>query len=74
MTANSFIAVEGRSSMHQFRHCLLGYWGISAGSRILSVAEVVGLALLPRFPHTLSTLGGLISTLAGMNRNYKKIG
>ncbi len=72
MTAKSFIAVEGRISVHQFRHCLSGCWGIFAGCKILPVVKVVGLALLPRFPYLPSALGGLISTLVGMNRNYKK--
>ena len=49
-----------------------GCWGIFAGCKILPVVKVVGLALLPRFPYLPSALGGLISTLVGMNRNYKK--
>jgi hypothetical protein len=32
MTANSFIAVEGRLSTHKFHHCLSGCWGIAAVS------------------------------------------
>ena len=72
MTAKSFIAAEGRTSAHQFRHCFSGCWEILAGSKILSVIEVLDFALLPKFPYLLSTLSGLIPSLTGMNRNYKK--
>ena len=46
MTANSFIAVEGRLSTHEFRHCLSRCWGISAGSEYSGSVQSDGLSLV----------------------------
>ena len=56
MTANSFIAVGGRPSAHEFRHAFQGTGELLLALNTLSVIKVMGLALLPRFNYPLSIL------------------
>ena len=56
MTANSFIAVEGRLSTHEIRHSLQGAGELLLAPNILPVFKIPGFALLPRLNYPLSTL------------------
>ncbi len=53
MTANSFIAVDGRVQYTKFRHCLKGAGELLLALNSLHFVKVMDIALLPRFNHLL---------------------
>jgi len=53
MTANSFIAVEGRCSTQEFRRCLKGAGELLLVLHTLHFFKVMDVALLPRFNYLL---------------------